>query len=228
MQSDTEAYYGRLTKAREFSRRAVRSAIRADFKDTAAHWQALAASREAMFGNSQAAKQGVAAALALSRDGSVISVAASTLERVGDHTGAERLLAELERSQPLNTQTYLRAEMEVTKGNAAQALPLLETLAPRDLWLGLGPTYLRGQAYLLAHNGAAAAAEFQKIIHYRGLLRHELIWPLAHLELGRAYALTGDTTKAKMAYQDFLTLWKDADPDIPLLKQAKGEYAKLQ
>jgi len=192
MQSDAEAYYGRLAKAREFSRRAVRSAIRADFKDTAAHWQAIAALREARFGNSQAAKQGVAAALALSRDGSVISVAASTLERVGDHAGAESLLAELERSQPLNTQTYLRAEMEVTKGNAAQALALLEILAPRELWWGLGPAYLRGQAYLLAHNGAAAAAEFQKIIHYRGLLRHELIWPLAHLQLGRAYALTGE------------------------------------
>jgi tetratricopeptide (TPR) repeat protein len=228
MQSDTEAYYGRLAKAREFSRRAVRSAIRADFKDTAAHWQAIAASREAMFGNSQAAKRDVAAALAISRDGSVISVAALTLERVGDHAGAESLLAELERSQPSNTQTYLRAEMEVTKGNAAQALALLEILAPRELWWGLGPAYMRGQAYLLAHNGAAAAAEFQKIIHYRGLLRHELIWPLAHLQLGRAYALTGDTTKAKMAYQDFLTLWKDADTNIPILKQAKGEYAKLQ
>jgi len=228
MQSDTEAYYGRLAKAREFSRRAVRSAIRADFKDTAAHWQAIAASREAIFGNSQAAKQGVAAALALSRDGSVISVAALTLERVGDHAGAESLLAELERSQPSNTQTYIRAAMEVSKGNAAQALALLEILAPRELWWGLQPAYLRGQAYLLAHNGAAAAAEFQKIIHYRGLLRHELIWPLAHLQLGRAYALTGDTTKAKMAYQDFLTLWKDADPDIALLKQAKAEYEKLR
>jgi len=228
MQSDTEAYYGRLAKAREFSRRAVRSAIRADFKDTAAHWQAIAASREAMFGNSQAAKRDVAAALALSRDGSVISVAALTLERVGDHAGAESLLAELERSQPSNTQTYLRAEMEVTKGNAAQALALLEILAPRELWWGLGPAYMRGQAYLLAHNGAAAAAEFQKIIHYRGLLRHELIWPLAHLQLGRAYALTGDTIKAKRAYQDFLTLWNDADPDIPILQEAKAEYEKLK
>jgi hypothetical protein len=118
--------------------------------------------------------------------------------------------------------------MEVIKGNAAQALALLEILAPRELWWGLQPAYLRGQAYLLAHNGAAAAAEFQKIIHYRGLLRHELIWPLAHLQLGRAYALTGDTTKAKMAYQDFLTLWKDADPDIPILKQAKAEYEKVK
>jgi len=170
----------------------------------------------------------VAAALALSRDGSVISVAALTLERVGDHAGAESLLAELERSQPSNTQTYLRAEMEVTKGNAAQALALLEILAPRELWWGLDPAYLRGQAYLLVHNGPAAAAEFQRLLHYRGLLRRQLIGALAHLQLGRAYALTGDTTKAKMAYQDFLTLWKDADPDIPILKQAKAEYARLQ
>jgi len=228
MQSETEAYYGRLAKAREFSRRAIQSAIRADFKDTAAHWQANAASREATLGNSQAAKRDVAAALALSRDGSVISVAVSTLERVGDHAGAESLLAELERSQPSSTQTYLRAEMEVTKGNTAQALALLEILAPRELWMGLDPAYLRGQAFLLAHNGEAATAEFEKIIYYRGLLRHELIWPLAHLQLGRAYALKGDTTKAKMAYQDFLTLWKDADPNIPILKQAKAEYAKLQ
>jgi hypothetical protein len=118
--------------------------------------------------------------------------------------------------------------MEVNKGNAAQAIALLETLAPRELWMGLDPAYLRGQAFLLAHNGEAAVAEFEKIIYYRGLLRHRLIWPLAHLELGRAYALTGDTTKAKMTYQDFLTLWKDADPDIPILKQAKAEYGKLQ
>jgi tetratricopeptide (TPR) repeat protein len=94
--------------------------------------------------------------------------------------------------------------------------------------VGSGTSYLRGQAYLLAHNGAAAAAEFQKLLHYRSLVRNELTGALAHLQLGRAYALMGDTTKAKMAYQDFLTLWKDADPNIPILKQAKAEYAKLQ
>jgi eukaryotic-like serine/threonine-protein kinase len=118
--------------------------------------------------------------------------------------------------------------MAVNKGNAAQALPLLEIIAPRELWWGLEPAYLRGQAYLLAHNGVAATAEFQKLLHYRSLVRNDLTGALAHLQLGRAYALTGDTTKAKMAYQDFLTLWKDADPDIPNLKQAKAEYAKLQ
>jgi len=118
--------------------------------------------------------------------------------------------------------------MEVNKGNAAQALALLETLAPRELWFGLEPAYLRGQAYLLVQDGAAAAAEFQKLLGHRSLLRHELIGALAHLQLGRAYVLTGDTAKAKAAYQDFLTLWKDADPDISILKQAKSEYSKLQ
>ena len=228
VQSDTEAYFGRLAKAREFSRRAVQSAIRADFKDTAAHWQAGAASREAMFGNSQAAKRDVAAALALSRDESVISTSAATLAGVGDHAGSESLLSELETSQQRNVLTQLRAGMEINKGNAAQALALLETLTPRELWLGLEPAYLRGQAYLLEHDGAAAAVEFQKLLNYRSLLRNELIGALAHLQLGRAYVLTGDTAKAKAAYQDFLTLWKDADPDISILKQAKSEYSKLQ
>jgi hypothetical protein len=143
---------------------------------------------------------------ALSRDGSVISAAALTLALVGDHAGAENLLGEPEGSQPSNTQTSLRAAMEVNKGNAAQALSLLEILSPRELWWGLQPAYLRGKAYLVAHNGEAAAAEFQKLLRYRGLFRHELIGAMAHLQLGRAYALTRDTTKAKMAYQDFLTL----------------------
>jgi serine/threonine protein kinase/Flp pilus assembly protein TadD len=233
MQSDTEAYYGRLEKAREFSRRAVQSAIRADLKDTAAHWQALAALRQAMFGNSQGAERDVVAALALSRDGSVISVSAETLARVGDDAGAERLLGEMERSQPSEKPREerfptLRAVMEINKGNADQAVALLDVLAPRELWFSLGPAYLRGEAYLVGHNGVAAAAEFQKLLDHRSLVRHELTGALAHLQLGRAFALTGDTTNAKIAYQDFLTLWKDADPDIPILKQAKAEYEKLK
>jgi eukaryotic-like serine/threonine-protein kinase len=228
MQSDTESYYGRLVKAREFSRRAVESAIQAGFRDTAAHWQALYADREAMSGNTQEAKRGVAPALALSRDRSVVTISAWTLARVGDRVGAERLLGELERTWGESPNVILRALMEISKGDATQALALLETLARREIGMGLDPAYLRGQAYLLAHNGAAAAVEFQKVLHYRCLLRHELIWALAHLQLGRAYVLTSDTARAAAAYKDFLTLWKDADPDIPILKQAQAEYAKLQ
>jgi hypothetical protein len=92
---------------------------------------------------------------------------------------------------------------------------------------GVYPAYLRGQAYLLAHNGAAAAPEFRKLLDHRGIVLNLVTGSLAHLQLGRAYALSGDTSQAKAAYQDFLTLWKDADPDIPILKEAKAEYAKL-
>ena len=96
------------------------------------------------------------------------------------------------------------------------------------MWNGLYPVYVRGEAYLAAHQGSEAAAEFQRILDHRGIVWNSPIGALAHLQLGRAYAMQGDTTKAKAAYQDFLTLWKDADPYIPILKQAKAEYAKLQ
>ncbi len=236
VQSDTEAYYGRLAKARDFSRRAVQSAIRADSKESAASSQVRAASHEAVFGNSQAAKRDVAAALALSRGRNVTILSALTLARVGDHTGAESLLGELERSQPSNTllKVYwlptIRAAMEVDKDNVAQTLTLLEIAAPYELSVAgsLEPAYVRGQAYLLAHNGAAAAAEFQKLLRYRGLVSNSPTGALVHLQLGRAYALQGDTEKARTTYQDFLALWKNADPDIPILKQAKAEYARLQ
>src|SRR6266566_6209263 len=225
VQSDTEAYYGRLAKARDFSRRAVQSAIRADSKESAASSQVRAASHEAVFGNSQAAKRDVAAALALSRGRNVTILSALTLARVGDHTGAESLLGELERSQPSNTllKVYwlptIRAAMEVDKDNVAQTLTLLEIAAPYELSVAgsLEPAYVRGQAYLLAHNGAAAAAEFQKLLRYRGLVSNSPTGALVHLQLGRAYALPGDTEKARTTYQDFLALWKNADPDIPIL-----------
>ena len=125
----------------------------------------------------------------------------------------------------------------VNRGNAAEALESLRAAAPYELgrvppgayvWLALYPVYVRGEAYLAAHQGSEAAAEFEKILDHRGIVINEPIGALAHLQLGRAYAIVGNTSKAKAAYQDFLTLWKDADPDIPVLKQAKAEYAKLQ
>ena len=110
----------------------------------------------------------------------------------------------------------------------------LEAAAPYELGTAealisyLYPAYVRGQAYLLAHNGTAAAAEFQKLLDHRGIVGNFVTGTLAHLQIGRAYAMAGDTAKAKAAYQDFFTIWKEADPDIPILKQAKAEYAKLQ
>ena len=239
MQSDTEAYYGRLGKARDFSRRAVDSAVRADSKETAASWQVNDALREAELGNTAAAKRGVAATLALSQGRDVKVAAALTLARTGDAPRAKALAEELEKNYPTNTLLKLywlptiNAAVELAKGNSSRALAYLEATAPYELGQAgafinyMYPVYVRGQAYLLAHNRAAAAAEFQKILDHRGIVLNFVTGSLAHLELGRAYGMPGDTAKAKEAYKDFLALWKDADPDIPILKQAKAEYAKL-
>jgi tetratricopeptide (TPR) repeat protein len=240
LQSDTEAYYGRMSKARDFSRRAVDSAVRAGSKETAALWKVNAALREAELGNAAFAKQGVAAALALSPGRDVEIVTALTLARIGDTPRAAASAEELEKSYPTNTllKVYwlptINAAIEISKRNASQALADLEPAAPYELGEGVAfinnlyPAYVRGQAYLLAHNGTAAAAQFQKLLDHRGIVVNFVTGSLAHLQIGRAYAMAGDTAKAKAAYQDFFTLWKDADPDIPILKQAKAEYAKLQ
>ncbi len=235
-QSDTEAYYGRLSGARDFSRRAMDSAVRADSKETAASWQTNAALREAEFGNTAAARQGVTAALALSPGRNVKIVTALTLARTGDTARAKALAEDLEKNYQSNTVLKLywlptiNAAVQLSEGNSSQALVYLEAAAPYELGgiEYLYPAYVRGQAYLLVHNGTAAAAEFQKLLDHRGIVLNFVTGALAHLQLGRAYAMAGDTAKAKAAYQDFLTLWKDADPDIPILKEAKAEYAKLQ
>jgi eukaryotic-like serine/threonine-protein kinase len=239
-QSDTDAYYGRMTKARDFSRRAVDSAVRADSKEGAALWEVNAALREAELGNMAAAKQGVEAALALSPGRDVKIVAAFTLARIGDASRAKALAEDLEKTYPTNVMLKLywlptiNAAIEVSKNNSSQALVDLEPAAPYETGLAgtfvnyLYPAYMRGQAYLLAHNGTAAAVEFQKLADYRGVVGNFVTGALARLQLGRAYAMAGDTAKAKVAYQDFFALWKDANPDIPILKEAKAEYAKLQ
>jgi tetratricopeptide (TPR) repeat protein len=234
-QSDTEAYYGRLVKARDFSRRAVDSAVRNGSKESAALWQVKAALREAEFGNTATAKQGVGAALALAPGRDVKLWAALTLARIGETSGARAIAEEMEKNYPSFTvlKVYwlptIKAAMELNANNSTQATMFLEAAAPYELGAGaLYPAYVRGEAYLAAHQGSDAAAEFQKIIDHRGIVFSDPIGALAHLQLGRAYVMAGDANKAKTAYQDFLTLWKDADPDIPILKQAKAEYAKLQ
>jgi len=240
-QSDTEAYYGRLAKSLDFSRRAVDSAVRAGSKETAALWQVNAALRQAEFGNVAMAKQGVTAALALAPGRDVKVLGALTLARVGDTVRAKAMITALEKSEPLNTvlKVYwlpsLKAAIELSAGNSAQALVFLEAAAPYELGepppmqLGtLYPAYIRGQAYLSAHSGTAASMEFEKILDHRGLVLNFPLSALAHLGLARAHAFSGDTAKARTAYQDFFALWKDADPDIPILRQAKAEYAKLQ
>ena len=162
--------------------------------------------------------------------------AATAFALTGDTSQAQRLADRLNTDFPLFTsiQGYwlptIRAIIELGHGNVAKALGLLQATSPYELGGGvtLLPAYVRGQAYLLAHNGPAATAELQKFLDHRGAVRNSPLGALAHLQIGRAYAMSGDTAKAKSAYQDFLTLWKDADPDIPILKQANAEYAKLQ
>ena len=240
-QSDTEAYYGRLVKARDFSRRAVDAAVRNDSRETAALWQVNAALREAEVGNTAAAKQDVAAAVTLSPGRDVKMFATLTLARVGETARAKAIVEELEKSYPSETvlKVYwlptIKAAIELNANNPTQALVFLEAAAPYELGkppqfqLGtLYPAYIRGLAQLMAHNGSAAATEFQRIIDHRGIVLNFPLGALAHLQLGRAYAMSGDTAKAKTAYQGFFALWKDADPDIPILKEAKAEYAKLQ
>jgi Flp pilus assembly protein TadD len=240
-QSDTEAYYGHLAKARDFSRRAVDSAVRADSKETAALWQVNAALREAEFGNPAEAKKGMTAAMALAPGRDIKVEAALIFARTGDSAGAKAMIQELEKNNPSNTvlKLYwvptLNAAIELNGENAAQALVFLEAAAPYELGEpppatqgSLYPVYLRGEAYLQEHKGNEAAAEFQKILNHRGIVGNFFTGALAHLGLGRAYAMSGDAAKSRAAYQEFFTLWKDADPDIPILKEAKAEYAKLQ
>jgi serine/threonine protein kinase len=241
-QSDTGAYFGQLGKARDFSQRAIESAKRADAKETAALWQVNAALREAEFGNLGSARQNALAALALApapgRD--IRSVAALALARAGEAAQAQKLADGLDKDFPQNTvvQGYwlpsIRAAIELNAKYGAKAAEILKTASPYELGqcqpfqLGMMyPIYLRGQAYLLARQGKEAAAEFQRISDNRAIVLNFPLGALAHLGLARAYAMQGDTAKARAAYQDFLTLWNDADPDIPILKEAKAEYANL-
>jgi tetratricopeptide (TPR) repeat protein len=238
--SDTEAYYGRLSKARDFTRRAVNSAVRAESNETAALWQVNSALREAELGDTASAKQGVTSALGLSPGRDVKVIAAFTLARAGDITRAKALAAELEKNYPTDSfmKVYwlpaIHAAIELNQGNTSQALKDLEVATPYELG-GAGtfinyiyPAYLRGQAHLLAHNPNAAAAEFQKLLDHRGIVLNFVTGALAHLQLGRAYATAGDIDKAKTAYKDFFALWKDADSDIPVLSQARVEYGNLR
>ena len=239
IQSDTEAYYGRLMRARDYSRRAVDTAVRADAKEVAAFWQANAGLREGEFGNAAAAKQDVDAALALAPGRNVKLTAALALARAADTLRVKALVEQLEKTEPKNTllKVYwlptIKAAIEISNGNPSQGITDVEAAAPYELgqppaFSSLYPAYLRGQAYLAARNGTAAAAEFQKLIDHPGIVWNKPIGTLAHLHMGRAYAMAGDAAKAKAAYQKFFNVWKDADPDIPVLLQAKAEYAKLQ
>ncbi len=251
--SDTEAYGGHLAKARELSKRAVDSAIRADSEETGGIWQAVAAQREAAYGNLAEARQSAAEALKLAPTSrSVESEAALAFAMAGDSARAESVAQDLGKRFPLDTQMQslwlaaIRAQLTLDRKNSSSALNALQAGPPIELGqIGfvvniscLYPTYVRGEAYLAAGQGSAAAAEFQKIIDHSGIVWNCWTGALAHLGVARANALESRTShggdadaarvRALAAYKDFLTLWEDADPDIPILKEAKAEYAKLQ
>jgi serine/threonine protein kinase/Tfp pilus assembly protein PilF len=252
--SDTEAYGGHLGKARELTRRAVDSAIRADSKENGAIWQENAAIAQAAFGNPAEARQSAAEALKLAPTSQGVEVeAALAFAMAGDTARAESLAQDLGKRFPLDTQMQslwlpaIHAQLALDKKNPAAALNALQA-ASSPIELGqilfvnnmscLYHVYIRGEAYLAAGQGKEAAAEFQKIIDHSGIVWNCWTGALAHLGVARANALQAKTSqgadadlarsRALAAYKDFLTLWKDADPDIPILKEAKAEYAKLQ
>ncbi len=251
--SDTEAYAGHLAKARELTRQAVDAAIRANSKgEDGAIWQAIAAQREAAYGNAAESQQSVAAALKLPGSPGAEAEAALAFAMAGDTARAESLARDLGNRFPLSTQMQslwlpaIQAQLALDRKNPAVALNALQ--AASSIELGqimfvintscLYPTYVRGGAYLAAGQGSAAAAEFQKILDHSGIVWNCWTGALARLGVARANALEAKTAQAAdadaarvralAAYKDFLTLWKDADPDIPILKEAKAEYAKLQ
>jgi serine/threonine protein kinase/Flp pilus assembly protein TadD len=239
--ADTEAFFGKLQKAREFSRLAIESAQRFNLNEDAALWNAYSALREAEFGNLDVARRSISESRIHSHDWGVQVFTALALARAGETSRAQAVADVSSKENPSNTmlQEYwlpaIRASIELNRSNHSRALELLVPASPYDLGqplpLQVGtayPPFIRGQSYLAARQGTAAVAEFRKILAHPGVIVNFYTGALARLGLARAYALQGDTAKARAAYQDFLTLWKDADPDIPVLIAAKSEFAKLK
>jgi eukaryotic-like serine/threonine-protein kinase len=241
LESESATSYGKFAQSRELTRNAVDSALRAKETETPGEYLAHDAIREALAGNASFAKQQAQAALKLSKGKRVASFAAIALALAGDSPRATESAGELAKRFPEDTVVQLEylpmihAAIALRSGDAGRAVTALEATTPYELGqlndvftFGLYPVYLRGEAYLAAKQGTAAAGEFQKILDHAGVVGNEPIGALARLGLGRAYALSGDSAKAKTAYRDFFALWANSDADVPVLVQAKAEFAKLQ
>ena len=240
LESSAEGHSGHLRKARELNRRAIDSAERAGRMEKSSSFRMDGALREATCGNLPEARQATKLALSRTPLGQNAEAAgALALAITGETTQAQSILQGFVRRFPQNTLVQsvvlptVQAQIELVRENPQRSIELLRTAAPYELTNAslkgcMYPVYVRGEAYLVAKQAAAAAAEFQKILDHRGLVGSCETDALANLQLARAYAMQGDTANAKAAYQDFLTLWKDADPGIPILIAAKAEYAKLQ
>jgi hypothetical protein len=241
LESETATYNGEFARSRELTRRAADSAQRASEKEAAAEYQSHASVREALAGDMSSAKQDARAALSLAAGRQVEGFSAIALGLAGDSARAERLAADLGKRfsedtiVKFNYLPMIRAATALHNSDGKRAVDALAASVPYELGetntsftFALYPVYLRGEANLAAKQGAAAVTEFQKILDHSGVVGNEPIGTLAHLGLARAYALVGDSAKSKITYLEFLALWKNADPDIPVLKEAKVEYAKLQ
>ncbi|PYT44807.1 MAG: hypothetical protein DMG47_10600 [Acidobacteria bacterium] len=243
LQADTEAYAGHVRKARELSRRAVEVAQSAQLNEPAAIWQGIAALRETMYGNIEEARKGADKVLDLapkSRDAQILAIL--VLTRVGDLRRAQTMVDDLAAANITNTIVQsawvptIRAQAEMAAQKPVRALELLETVKPYERGQLIGnlsyscmiPVYLRAEAYLGAKRGPQAAAEFQKLVDSRGVVGNCWSGALAPLGRGRAQALAGSMNAARTSYQEFLALWKNADPDVPILRSARAEFAKLK
>ena len=240
--AESAAFFGRLKNSRELSRRAEDSAERAEENETTATFIAVSALREGLFGNKEEARRSAILAVDRSTGRDVQYGAALALAYGGDDRRAQALTDDLARRFPEDTVVQfnfvptLRAKLAADRGNLAEAIEGLRVATPYELgqstfstygWTALYPIFVRGEVYLAAHRGAEAAGEFQTILAHRGIALNSPIAALAHLQLARAYVLNGEKIKAKAAFQDFLSLWQNADPEIPILKQAKADYLKL-
>jgi eukaryotic-like serine/threonine-protein kinase len=241
LEASSAAYSGRLTQARDLFRRAADSAEHTHQNETAASYRAGAGLTEAIFGNAAQAKNNAAAARAESDGRDVEAAAALAYTLAGDVAHGQSIADDLTNRFPEDTLAQfeylseIRAAIALDRHASPRAIELLQAASSYELGsptsvigLALYPVYVRGLAYLAARNGPSAATEFQKILDHPGVAVNEPIGALAHLQIARASALQGERDKSRNAYQDFLTLWKDADPDIPILKEAKAEYAKLK
>jgi eukaryotic-like serine/threonine-protein kinase len=240
-EAETAAYYGQLEKARDLSRQAMDSAERADEHEAAATYLAMSALQEALFGNANEARQRATLALERSRARDVQYGAALAFAFAGDNARAEMLARELAMRYPQDTLAQfnylpaLRGRIALNRRNVPEALAILRAATPYELglttfsvfgWTAMYPVYVRGEAYLAALQVSQAAAEFQKILDHPGIVLNYPIGSMARLQLARALSASGDRTQSAAAYKKLLALWKDADPDVPVIQQARAESAK--
>jgi tetratricopeptide (TPR) repeat protein len=236
--ANAQCALGKLQPARGAFAQSESVSQRLGYKEFSGIILARQASCEAELGNVKEARQKISDALSISQDRDTRAIAMAVLPRTGDTARSQKISEDLVRQYPTDTllnKVFVpaaQAASDLQRNQPAQAVARLEIATPYELGSGPGTSgywgnYIRGEAFLASKQGAKAAAEYQRILDHRGIDPLDVTYNLSHLGLGRAYSLQGNTSAAKSAYQDFFAAWKDADPDLPVLKQAKAEYEKL-